>query len=252
MSSRRPVREEQELVHVQLDLAADLQRGGQEHVERGLDGALPRVLHRHHAEVGVPGFDFLEHLLDAGQRQAARGMAEVLEQRLLREGAFGAEVADLQRLLLRQAGRHDFAEQAQQHFVGQRAVVAVEHLAQHLRLALGPVVVDRGLERPLALPTRAPSSARSAITPDLASMPSMPRAPRAPARAGAPGSARCARFARGRLRAGMRQPLRRWKSAMKSPAPARRRAAWRCRSRRACRPSARWPFRPSRPAARLP
>ena len=63
----------------------------------------------------------------------------------------GPEEADLQRLLLGQAGRHDFAEQAHQHVVRQRAVIAVEHLAQHLRLALRPVVVDGRLERPLGL-----------------------------------------------------------------------------------------------------
>ena len=56
-----------------------------------------------------------------------RRMAEVLVHRLLRERAFRPEVTDLQRLLLRQACRHDFAEQAHQHFVGERAVVAVHH-----------------------------------------------------------------------------------------------------------------------------
>ena len=78
-------------------------------------------------------------------------MAEVLVHRLLRERAFRPEVADLQRLLLGQAGRHDFAEQPHQHFVGERAVVAVDHPAQHLRLALGPVVVDRRGELALGL-----------------------------------------------------------------------------------------------------
>jgi hypothetical protein len=44
---------QQVLVHAQLHFAADLQVGGEEHVQRDLDGALPRVFHRHHAEVGV-------------------------------------------------------------------------------------------------------------------------------------------------------------------------------------------------------
>ena len=76
-------------------------------------------------------------------------MAEMLVQRLLREGSLRTQEADLQRLLLGQAGRHDFAEQPQQHFVVERALIAVENPAQHLGFAFGPVVVDRGLQRPL-------------------------------------------------------------------------------------------------------
>jgi len=134
---------EQVLVHQQLDFAADLQLRGQEHVQGHLDGALPGILHRHHAEVGVAGLHFLEHLLDAAQRQPVGRTAEVLEHGLLAEGAFRAEVADLQRLLLGQAGRHDLAEHVHQHFVRQRTFVAVHHHAQHLRFALGSVVVHR-------------------------------------------------------------------------------------------------------------
>ena len=63
-----------------------------------------------------------------------------------REGALGPEVGDLQRLLLRQAGRHDLAEQPQDLLVAQRALCALgaaQRHAQHLRLALGPVEIDQ-------------------------------------------------------------------------------------------------------------
>ena len=58
------------------------------------------------------------------QRQRAHRVAEVLEHRRLRERAFRPEVRDLQRLLLREAGRHDLAEQPHHLFVAQRPVVA--------------------------------------------------------------------------------------------------------------------------------
>ncbi len=60
----------------------------------------PEFFHRHHAEVGIPGFHFLKHFFDGGHRQPHRRAAEMLEHRLLAEGAFRAEVTDLQRLLL--------------------------------------------------------------------------------------------------------------------------------------------------------
>ena len=88
-------------------------------------------------------------MLDRGKPRGR--VAEMLDQRLLGKGALRTEVPDFQGLLLRQASGHDFAEQAQQHFVGQRPIVAVEDLAQDLRLALGPVIVDGGLQRPFGL-----------------------------------------------------------------------------------------------------
>jgi hypothetical protein len=105
-------------VHAQLDFAADPQGRRQEQVERGLDRALPGVLHRYHAEVGRARCDLVEYLLDARQRQALGRMAEMLVHRLLRERALRTEIADLQRFLLGQARRHDLAEQAHQHFIG--------------------------------------------------------------------------------------------------------------------------------------
>src|SRR5215471_16427227 len=73
----------------------------------------------------VPGLDLLEHFLDVRERQPVRRIAEVLAHGLLAEGAFRAEVAHLERFLLGQARRHDLAEQAHQHFVGQGSLVAV-------------------------------------------------------------------------------------------------------------------------------
>ena len=134
-----------------------------------------------------------------------RRMAEVLVHRLLRERAFRAEVADLQRLLLGQAGRHDFAEQAHQHFVGERAVVAVDHPAQHLRLALGPVVVDRRRELALGLADlpRPTARARRSAPGSARSMPSICVAHR-----GQVGLAALHRLRRGRRRFVARRVLR--------------------------------------------
>ena len=95
----------------------------------------------------MPGFDLLEDLLDARQWQPPRRVAEVLEHGLLRERSLGPEEADLQRFLLRQASRHDLAEQAQEHLVRERAVVAIQDAPQHLRLALGAIIVNGRLQR---------------------------------------------------------------------------------------------------------
>jgi hypothetical protein len=78
-------------------------------------------------------------------------MAEVLLRCLLRKGALRPQIPDLERLLLREAGRHHLAEHPHQDLVGERPVIPVHHHAQHLSLALGAVVVDRSLERPLGL-----------------------------------------------------------------------------------------------------
>ena len=66
--------------------------------------------------------------------------------RLLREGSLGAQVGHFQRLLLRQAGRHDFAKQAQHLAVAQGPVIPLQHAPQDLRLALRPVKIH-GLPR---------------------------------------------------------------------------------------------------------
>jgi hypothetical protein len=66
----------------------------------------------------------------------------MLERRGLRERAFGTQEADLEGLLLREARRHDFAEEPQDLLGAQRTLVPVACHAQHLRLAFGPVEVD--------------------------------------------------------------------------------------------------------------
>ena len=60
----------------------------------------------------------------------------------LRERALGPEVADLERLFLREAGGHDLAEQAQDFLGAQRTLVPLARHAQHLRLALRAVEID--------------------------------------------------------------------------------------------------------------
>ena len=87
------MRAHQELVDAQLDFAADPQRRTEQRIERVIDRAFRRVLDRHDAEIGVPGFDFMEHFIDRRQRERAHRMAEVLERGGLREGAFGTEVS---------------------------------------------------------------------------------------------------------------------------------------------------------------
>jgi len=82
-----------------------------------------------------------EDFADRCERQRAHGVAEVLEHRLLRERALGTEESDLERLLLRKARRHDLAEQPRDLLVAQRPLVALQRLAQHLRLALRLVEV---------------------------------------------------------------------------------------------------------------
>ncbi len=79
----------------------------------------------------------------AGSAQGAHRMPEVLVDRLLRERALRPEEGDFQRLLLREAGGHDLAEQPQDLLVPQRPLVPLERGPQHLRLALRPVEVDR-------------------------------------------------------------------------------------------------------------
>ena len=69
-------------------------------------------------------------------------MAEVLVDGRLGKSTFRPQESDLQRLLLRQAGRHDFPEQPQHLFVANRALVAGPYRPQHFRFALGPIVID--------------------------------------------------------------------------------------------------------------
>jgi hypothetical protein len=75
-------------------------------------------------------------------------MTEVLVHRRLRKCPFGTQEPDLQRLFLREAGRHDLAEQTHDLFVAQRALrprrrIALEHETQHFGLALRPVEIDQ-------------------------------------------------------------------------------------------------------------
>ena len=116
-------------------------RGAEKHVERVIDRAFARILDRHDAEIGDAAFDFVKHLVDRRQRQRAHRGAEVLEHGGLGERALRTEECDLERFLLREAGGHDFAEQARDFLIAQRPVIALERLAQHLRLALRTIEI---------------------------------------------------------------------------------------------------------------
>ena len=76
-------------------------------------------------------------------------MPEMLENGGLCEGALGPEKPDLERFLLREACRHDLAEQPEHFLVPQRAFIAFLHGPQHFGLPLRTVVVDRGSQLPL-------------------------------------------------------------------------------------------------------
>src|ERR1700722_14690816 len=67
----------------------------------------------------------------------------MLQHRRLRERALGPQESDLERLLLRQAGGHDFAKQPRDFFVAQRPLIALERQAQNLGFPLGAIEIDR-------------------------------------------------------------------------------------------------------------
>ena len=118
-------------------------RRAEEHVERVIDRALAGIFDRDHAEIGDAALDLVEHLVDRRQRQRPHRGAEVLQHGSLGEGAFRTQERHLERFLLRQTGGHDFAKQARDLLVAQRALVALQGLAQHVRFALGTVEIDR-------------------------------------------------------------------------------------------------------------
>ncbi|MCY1294464.1 hypothetical protein D9M70_437600 [compost metagenome] len=127
----------QVVVHLERNLAADLQRSLQEQVERARHRALGRVFHRHHAVFDSACLYRAEHFVDAGARHAAHFMAEVRIQRLLRERAGRAQESDFQRLLQSAAGGHHLAPDRGHALAQQRARIGALHLADDLQLALG-------------------------------------------------------------------------------------------------------------------
>ncbi|MCY1216569.1 hypothetical protein D9M72_284470 [compost metagenome] len=126
----------QVVVHLERNLAADLQRSLQEQVERARHRALGGILDRHHAVLDRASLDGTEHLVDARAGHARHLMAEVRIQRLLGERAGGAEESHFQRLFQPAAGGHHLAPDRRHAFTQQRAGVGALHLADHLQLAL--------------------------------------------------------------------------------------------------------------------
>jgi hypothetical protein len=90
-----------------------------------------------------PTLDFVKDLVDRRHGQRVHRVAEVLQHGRLRERAFRSQVRDLQRLLLREAGRHELTEQPHHLFVAQRSVVAFHNFAQDLRFPLGAIEICR-------------------------------------------------------------------------------------------------------------
>ncbi|MNT36614.1 hypothetical protein D3C72_1727110 [compost metagenome] len=111
----------------------------EEAVEGVVDRALGGVFHRHHAEVDRAGGHLAEHLVDGGHGHADHRVTEMLHRRGLTEGAFRAQVGDLQRVLQGQAGGHDLAEQPRHLLVAQRPLVAFHDALEHLGFTLGAV-----------------------------------------------------------------------------------------------------------------
>ena len=131
--------DQQVMMDAQLHLAADHQIVLEEAVQGVVDRALGGVFHRHHAEVDRPGDHLAEHLVDRRHRRADHRVAEVLECGSLGEGAFRAEIGNLERMLQGQAGGHDLAEQPGDFFVAQRPLVDLHDVPEHPGLALGPI-----------------------------------------------------------------------------------------------------------------
>src|SRR5258708_24118922 len=61
----------------------------------------------------------------------------------LSEGAFRPQECPFERLLLRQAGRHDFAEQARDFLVAQRTLIAFERHPQDIGFAFRAIEIHR-------------------------------------------------------------------------------------------------------------
>ncbi len=126
-------------MNTQLHLAADTQPRVLEQIKRVADNALGGIFHRHDAVIRRPGLDLAKHIPDAVQCQGLHRMAELFQRGRLGEGAFRPQVGDGERFFQRQAGRHDFAEQAHHFRVRQGTGIAFPDPAQDDGLALGAV-----------------------------------------------------------------------------------------------------------------
>ena len=137
---------QQELVDAQVHFAANLERCFQQQIQRGSHCTAGGIFHRHHAIIDRAGLDIAEHFVDRSAGFGLCGMAEMLDGGSLAEGAFGTEISHSERFFQRQAGRHDFAEQARHGFAGQRAGIVFLDPAQHLGFAFGAVDQTAALE----------------------------------------------------------------------------------------------------------
>ena len=104
-----------------------------------IDHPFGGVLDGNDAIVDGPRLHFPKHFIDGRHGQADGAFTEMLQRGLLGEGAFRPEISHLDRLLQRQAGRHDFAKQPRHFFGVQRPLVQRHDTAQHLGFALRTV-----------------------------------------------------------------------------------------------------------------
>lgn len=130
---------EQVLMHPNFDFATNLQRAVHETVQGMGNHAFGRVLHRHHAELAVPGFYRLKDFVYRRYRDIFDRMTEMFESRLLRESAGGTEKGNFQRFFQRQTGRHQFAEKMGGGIVAQRPRIQFFDPPQYLRFPVRAV-----------------------------------------------------------------------------------------------------------------
>jgi len=115
---------QQILMHAQFNFATDFQVGNQEHVQSVINDALRGIFHGHHAKICLGALHLLEYAVNSAVTQGMHGMSKMAMHRLLGKSPFRPQVGDLERFLLRQAGRHDFPKQADHFSIAERAPVA--------------------------------------------------------------------------------------------------------------------------------
>ncbi len=130
------------MMNSQRDLAGDPQRRTHEQIQGMADHALGRVLHRNDPEIAGPRFHLAKDLVDGRHRRGDHRMAEVLDGRGLRKGAFRPQKGRVERSFQRQAGGHDLAKETGHFLAVQRTRIGVLDPAQHRDLALRTIELN--------------------------------------------------------------------------------------------------------------
>src|SRR5690606_18447317 len=95
------------------------------------------VLDRHHADIGLPGLDGTEDLVEGIAAQWLDRMAEVLQRRLLRERTLRPEIRHLERTLQPSTGGDDFGPDSGNRIAGKGAGIGLAQAAYQAGLAFG-------------------------------------------------------------------------------------------------------------------